>query len=244
MNFLVRIFFKFIVSLNNEKAILTILELTKYLDNIGKFKDSILYYNIYLNKFPDDVQILYRRGLAFYSTLEYEKALYDLTRCADLEMKKHNSIITKEHIYTTRGLIYMKMNLFDKGFQDFDLAYNNSNSMKALLHRGICSFELKNFDSALTDFNKTIDSGYNSELSFSSRASIYFMKKDFKSALQDINQSISFEKENPDSYYQRGLIYFYEGSFEKALIDFQKTLKLEKNHKLAEKYKKLSLENL
>ncbi len=101
-----------------------------------------------------------------------------------------------------------------KNFPDAHGAYNN---------RGEYYLEVKKYDKALVDFNKSIELKPNYEDPYNNRGNLYRQNNQFEKALENYNKAIELE---PDAvkYNNRGNAYFNLGKNDLAIADYNKSL--------------------
>ena len=98
------------------------------------------------------------------------------------------------------------------------LAYNN---------RGIAYAELGQFQSAIEDYNHSLQVAKdNNYIAHNNRGIAYAELGQFQSAIEDYNETIRLEPGDPEGYYNRGNAYTKLGQYQLAIEDYNKAIEL------------------
>ena len=94
------------------------------------------------------------RGLAFFITNQYNRAVADYTRV--LEIKPEFA-----QIYNLRGNAYLKQSSFEKAIDDYSKALAiDPTSVEAYFNRSLACFKTKKYAQALKDVEALKELGY------------------------------------------------------------------------------------
>lgn len=101
----------------------------------------------------------------------------------------------------------------------------NHDFADALVARGSCHLNLKNYEAAVDDYSRGIllgekHNGVLPEVYFN-RGQAYFSLKNYDSALVDFTITISLDSEFIKGYYERGNVWFALGQIDSARTDYQ-----------------------
>ncbi len=105
-----------------------------------------------------------------------------------------------------------------------DVIKKNDKTSKAFNNRGLSYFENKQYDKALSDFNRTIQLNDDYTDAHYNRGVVYFSLKKYNEALEDYNIAL---KQNPKfvkAYNNRGNIYHLIGKYNEAIEDYNAAL--------------------
>jgi tetratricopeptide (TPR) repeat protein len=91
---------------------------------------------------------------------------------------------------------------------------------------GIQEFRNKNFDQAISYFDKQLQRTPNHANTYSRRGAAYQMKRDITKANADFEKSLQIEPSNANIYLWRGNAYENTGDTAKAMNDYEKALQL------------------
>lgn len=102
---------------------------------------------------------------------------------------------------------------------------NPKNSI-VYFNRANVNFTQKNFNKALSDYDKAIkiDQGYSSY--YNNRGNIYFLKEKYDLALSDYNHAIELNSKYTDAYFNRGSVNYKQTQYDSALSDFTSAVKI------------------
>ena len=101
----------------------------------------------------------------------------------------------------------------------------------AYFFRGLAYYKKGQYDQAIDDLNKVIESGLMSTSVYFYRGSAYFFKDEYSKAIDDYTKAIELDANNSSVYqssvYQlRGIAYYKKGEYDKAWEDVQKSQEL------------------
>lgn len=121
---------------------------------------------------------------------------------------------------------------------------NGEYIQKALNYRGMCYHALKDYTTAITDYDSTIELDDESYIAYHNRGISKQSSKLYNEALVDYNKTIQLKPDYSRAYESRALLYYKMGDSEKALNDCDKILELNADNTNAQKLKeKLQEEN-
>lgn len=105
---------------------------------------------------------------------------------------------------------------------------------------GLKKMQLKEYSSAIVDFNKAIKLNPKSSNLYSNRGLAKFKLKDFNGAIQDFDKSIQFEPNESIFYVYKGNCKMEIGNYESAIKDYNFALELEPNNAKTYNYRGFS----
>jgi tetratricopeptide (TPR) repeat protein len=130
-----------------------------------------------------------------------------------------------EKLISKSALFYQNQKKYDLAADNWDCALMLiPDDTSALYNRANMRFQLTEYDSALSDYNKVIESGSRNSSAYKNRALVFVQKKDFSNAEKDFTTAIKLDSGNRGNYFNRGLYYNQTNQDEKALADFNKCL--------------------
>jgi tetratricopeptide (TPR) repeat protein len=91
-------------------------------------------------------------------------------------------------------------------------------------------YKNKQYDSALSNVNKSIRVNPNYGYAYQLRGNIYFSKKTYDLALQDYNKALILEPNNPTNCFNRGNVYNAKKIWDSAIQDFNHSISLKPNN--------------
>lgn len=90
----------------------------------------------------------------------------------------------------------------------------------ALNNKAVALYRKKEYDKAISDYNKALELNPENEKIYIGRGVVYIMKEDFDKAITDFDIAIKLNPEHDESYINRGVAYGGKGEFDKAISDF------------------------
>ncbi len=92
--------------------------------------------------------------------------------------------------------------------------------------RGVAYVQIKLYDKAIRDFDKTISLDPDDALAYNNRGFAYAHIKLYDKAIQDFDKAIGLDPEHVATYNNRGNAYLKKKLYNKAIRDFDKALSL------------------
>lgn len=157
---------------------------------------------IELEKIVEDETYYNNRGLCYYESGEYEKAISDFTKIIALNTDDYGDLIC----------------LVRSGVA---LAYQ---------HRANCYRELGELEKAIADYSESIHLMFDNHIAYTSRGEIYEMLGEYEKAVADYNAAIQTDDEYFDKstyFYNRGRAYFLAGKYDEAASDFLEAIEID-----------------
>jgi len=126
---------------------------------------------------------LFKHGSRKGSQGDYQGAVKDLTK----SLFYHKDGNT----YLKRALAYIMMDNYPSAIEDLNEAITMlPTSAKAYLTRGVCFYELKEFEKSNGDLDKSIELDHKNPLAFNYKAAIKYQEQDFKGAMENYSEII------------------------------------------------------
>jgi len=191
-----------------------IIEFNKNLENRI---DSITYYSEKIKENLNDYVSLIERGIEYNLEDKYELSLADLN--AGLVINPTNL----DGLYY-RAICFQRLKIFDKAIVDYSalIELKYSDLAEIYNNRGYTYEILEKYESALKDYDKSIElEPYCSDYLFN-RAYLYQSIERYSEAINDYNLVILYEPENAQALTNRGEAYYTLGNKDKAHTDFLK----------------------
>jgi tetratricopeptide (TPR) repeat protein/formylglycine-generating enzyme required for sulfatase activity len=99
--------------------------------------------------------------------------------------------------------------------------------------RGLSYYNRKDYDKAISDYDKAIRLDPNRAVSYNNRGNAYEAMKDYDKAISDYNEAIRLDPHYAVAYFRRGNAYQETKDYDKAISDYDETVRLEPNHAVA-----------
>jgi tetratricopeptide (TPR) repeat protein len=100
-------------------------------------------------------------------------------------------------------------------------------SAKKYHDSGIKYMERKEYDLAISEFNKALEIYPESSETFNNRGIAYAKKGLYDLAISDFTKALKIDSNHPQPYFNRGLSYAIKGQFDMALLDLNTCLNLD-----------------
>ena len=85
------------------------------------------------------------------------------------------------------------------------------------LEKGKQLFAEKNYDAAIADFNKVLESFPNEANTYNSRGLVYREKGQYEAAIADFNRALAIDPNLDAAYNSRGAVYFDKKQYDAAI---------------------------
>jgi tetratricopeptide (TPR) repeat protein len=179
-----------------------------------------------------------KRGKAYQSKREYEKAITDYTKPINAVPKSMADCLGFDEADVSMGEFYKAIT----AIADFNkLMKMNLHIKDAFYYRGWAYMETGDYERAIADFDKCVELEPYSSAVYASRGQAHDYSGQLDKAILDYSAVI--KRKDFYGYYYRGLIYVKLGKKQVALADFEEFLRrspgLEWIDKVKQEMKKL-----
>jgi len=165
---------------------------------LGKYKNSVEDTTRGLELRQNCPILLYKRGLAYYSQREFNKAIEDL-ESALKALKEDNSADYKADLYYHIGLSFAHLNQYKESIPPFTEAIGLAPLKIVYKHeRAKCYLLTGDFKKSVEDFDAVIVVQPNNAHAYFGRAFAYKSLKDFGKSAEDFEKAHSLEPGNPN----------------------------------------------
>ena len=247
-----------------------------------KYKKAIEFFTRAIEINPSNSQTFELRGIAWYRILEIENALADISKAIELDKQNHNAWYNKGEIlkykkhYTEAELCYKEADYIYPGsffyitgliqtslaLKKYPEAIKYCNQILkeepadhiALYNRGIAYSKQINYQLAINDFLKLIETGKRTPTNYSNLGYWYSKIGELRKASNNLSVSIQLNPNHPYAINNLGFVKYLEGNYKDALELVNKSLLIDSSNSYAYKnraliylktsQKKLALEDL
>jgi tetratricopeptide (TPR) repeat protein len=233
--------------------------------SLKQYQNAIFCYDKAINLGLKDYNVFYEKSLALYLLNDNQQALelidkaivinqngyeaYNLRGNIKLNLLLDINDIIKDYTqaiqlnsfyspaYFSRGTAYILLCDYKAALQDINYSESLDSELtkSACFNRGRIYRELGDFDSAITEFSKSIRIEENS-LHYYNRALCYFDINNYEKAIQDYSFTIQFLPKSTNFliptdhiYFQRGLAYENLNNIDNAISDYHQAIILDSN---------------
>jgi tetratricopeptide (TPR) repeat protein len=205
----------------------------------------------------------FNRGLAYENLKEYDKAVADFTRVAQLHPSRayplrqrancynrqgkwslaiadYNRAIARwpqdAESYLNRGQAYRALGKVDLALSDIQHAQQlDTNSALACFQAGVCFLVKSNLVAAETNFSAAIQRDKSLSDAFAKRGIVRVMRGELPAGILDLTEALSGRPSDPkEAYLYRGQAFFVLREDAKAVADLEKVVNL--NPEIDSKY--------
>lgn len=131
------------------------------------------------------------------------------------------------------GIKEMESRNFSKAIELFTKALSIKEDGAIYYNRGVCYGQIGEYQNAINDFTKTIESNPDLSDAYNGRGLGYYSLKEYEKAIADFSKAIELNTINSDAYFNRGKAYKDIGEYYKAIYDFAKTVVIVPRHPFA-----------
>lgn len=96
------------------------------------------------------------------------------------------------------------------------------------LFKGIQYYIKGTQDSAITEFNRAIQSEPGNVVYYNYRGSAHARKGMYENALSDFNRALDINDRYGDGYISRGIVYSKKGDYDRAISDYNRALEIDR----------------
>lgn len=173
-----------------------------------------------LRKFKSD-QLHLKEGITFFEQQDYPKALASFNLA---EAKSKNN----PDIYLIRAVTFEKLSQLNEAIQDYSKVIElNPDFTEAYSRRGTLHLEFsKDYDKAVGDFTKFIQSNNADISAYLSRAKAYVALEEYIDAITDYDKVISLQPDQSEACFLRGCLLVQIGDYKSAISDFNQFINL------------------
>ncbi|MBW4665912.1 MAG: tetratricopeptide repeat protein [Cyanomargarita calcarea GSE-NOS-MK-12-04C] len=108
----------------------------------------------------------------------------------------------------------------------FLLPSKDSNYEQVLYQQGVINYEQGNFQGAINNFNKAIQTNPKYALAYNRRGNAYYRLENFQKSQEDASEAIRLNPQDPSAYYDRGFTLYKLGNYNGAIADYNQAIKL------------------
>lgn len=205
---------------------------------------------ISMYKGPESAGAYVRRGLAYGSSKQFEKALSDFEKALQFQpkntqyklyrgmalkdlrrhadaLKEFTDVISLEpnaFAYNERGTIHYAYERSDEAIADFSRAIQlKSDFTNAYYNRGLQYAKLKKSAEAESDFSSVLTYDAKDVGAYVARAELRVNSGRYTAALEDLNQAIRLDPNNGEAYFHRARVHATQGRYRDAVTDASKS---------------------
>ncbi len=160
------------------------------------------------------------RGIAYQSLKQYEAAIQNYVKAAELNPKF-------SHAFYNLGLVYNALQKYELAIQNHTKAIElKPKYVSAYYNRGRAYYALKQYDKAIQDYTKVLKLKPKLDYAFISRGNAYISLKQHDKAIQDYTNAIKINPKDAIAFNNRGVAYHALKQYERAIQEHSKVIEL------------------
>ena len=201
----------FETDLASQEFLTVVSDLIEEVDHVLTFSASLL------------ARIYAKRGMAYFSCNEYQRAIADFDRALVLD-----SMYTGA--YLLRGITYSLLSSYRRAIEDFDHALSlDARETFAYAHRGIAYKELKDYERAIADFDSVLVLEPKLDGAYLLRSLTYEKLDESRRGLGNFDHLIEQNPDDTRAYILRGMALCSLGEYERAIQNLSRAIELDPN---------------
>jgi len=204
----------------------------------GQYKLALATFQEAATLEPQNHQILYAIGLAYYRLDRYQEAIEPLNRALAIQPDYTLAL-------AWRGIVYQQLNQPELAQADFKGATQiTPQDYEGWRGRGIAFYGLKRYEEAIADYDKAIALNPDYHIVYYNRGNSLKNLGRYEEAIAEYDKAIVLNPDDHLAYHNRGNSLANLGRYEEAIADYNKAIILNPNDHLAYHNRGISLNNL
>ncbi len=126
-----------------------------YYEGIGNNNEALNYYNYTLSKYPKDRESIYRAGMLYYKTKEYEKSKESLLIAANDE---NNTVLVRENAWITLATMMEEIRSYNDASTYYRQLVEMSPTVENYILYGAYSYRRLQYNDAIYAYNEALNS--------------------------------------------------------------------------------------
>ena len=204
------------------------------LSKLERYDEALEYFNKVLYISNDNIKALLSKALVLYNLKKYNESLEYYDKALNIDRNISESLIGK-------GIMLYEQEEYSKSIIFFQKVISNPNSYfesetivinKAYLSKGQCEYQLYNYSTALSDFDKIDDERFLAQKSVN-KGLCYFRLGLFEEAEKELRDAITYDSKLEEAYYNLAVIYTQENKYQKAITLLETCIKINRKSSIA-----------
>jgi tetratricopeptide (TPR) repeat protein len=172
--------------------------------------------NSYIRKNPKDVDALTYRAGWYAQVKDYKRAFADINEA--IKNYDKDAGITKDMLYTLRGLFYCDIDNYDEALNDYSTAIKlNPENTNVLFDRSYIYYELKNYTASDADLKQILKIEKGNIDAAIKLARNMVAKGQIDEAIKELDRLEKIDAGNTDIYLYRAEAYDKKEDYRKAI---------------------------
>ncbi len=165
-----------------------------YQNLINLYPDEVGYYDKYLKHKPNDVDILFKKGVLLYNRKNFDGCIKIMRDVVDLSPHHKDAFVYL-------GAAYTKMNQLENAISSFKKALNiDPNDKPSWINLGVIYKKRGEYENALRCIKEAIKIDPNDPRAWYLKASVEYAMNDYETALNTLRKSIDLNSDYKDAF--------------------------------------------
>ena len=174
-----------------------------YYESIGNNVEALNYYNYTLSKYPKDRESIYRGGMLYYKTKDYEKAKESLLIAANDE---NNTTLVRENAWITLATMMEEIRSYNDAAAYYRQLVEMSPSVENFMMYGAFSYRRLQYNDAIYAYNEALNTATSKRDLFDINLALgkcYYRMNELDNAEESYRNALSYN--GSDSQAKEGL---------------------------------------
>lgn len=203
---------------------------------LEEFQQAYDYFNLLVDKFPQNPLSYHARGNFFLSINETESSIEDFT--TSNELTENDSL--KQMNMVNISTAYLRNRRFKEAYAILiKCLENNPNELGAYINISLVCGEMRKFDEAITYLNRGLEISPDFPALLLNLGFTYQKMEQHEKAFQYFNRVLELTPDDPYAYNNRGYCHLKLGRLKEAMQDVDNSIKLNKHNSYAYRNKAL-----
>jgi len=200
-----------------------LLERAGILMDRGQEAEAVPFLDRAISAMPENPEVYFQRGLAYERLDLHEKALDDYVACLELNDLRADALNNKAVQLAT-------LKRYDEAIAAFsELVDQDQKNFLGYRNRGLCRFDMQDFDGALQDYSTALKLNPEDSSSWFQRGNVYLAANKLDAAASDYSKALELDPDFAKAWMNRGVVKYRMGQKTTAAEDLTKAQDLDSN---------------
>lgn len=210
----------------------------------GNYEKAILDYDKSIRISPTYSVPYYNKGLIYFKLKDYSRAENSFSLALKYDTLDKNNLLY-ETSYQNLSVTKLSLRKYDEAILALKKAISKYPNMNTLhLNLGVIYFYSAQFDSALHEYNRVIESGMVSPQVYNGRGMVKDSLMDFTGAIEDFTRALELKQDFFDALKNRGMTRIIMNDYEGGASDLTAAININPNVGLTWYYRGLAFSKL
>jgi tetratricopeptide (TPR) repeat protein len=183
------------------------------------YEDSILFYNIVINYYPDEAEYAYySKAVALHYLLKYDEALRTYDKAIEINPKYADAYNNKGNVYKDLEKQEEALKCYDKAIEidpeEGDFYYSKGNAL----------YTFKRYDEAITTLNKAVEKDSSNIEAYEKIALTLYDQGKSEEALKSCDSALILNPKSSRLYNTKGNLYYWSKMYKESVEMYDKAI--------------------